>query len=227
MNVSMEQYLRVFVNHQQDDWVKWLLLAEFAANNGTSETTKCTPLLAVQGVDPRMSFVGGPTKDQDQQRVSADQVQATMQQIHEHLRVEMRLSQAVQEAGANRGRVPATNIQEGSQVWLDARLVPTTRHTRKLDWKRLGPFTVVRRISPHQQNVNRSGSNTQSSQTLRATSPVLLGTSRCSQTPLELSKVLSDSARAFSGAPESTCGYGGAFRMLRDLTYRILKFWSF
>jgi len=66
----------------------------------------------------------------------------------------------------------------------------------------------------------------QSSQTLRATSPVLLSTSRCSQTPLELSKVLSDSARAFSGALESTWSYGGAFRMLWDLTYRIVKFWS-
>jgi len=79
----------------------------------------------------------------------------------------------------------------------------------------------------HQQNVNRSGSHTQSSQKLRATSPVLLSTSRCSQTPLELSKVLSDSPRAVSGASESTCSYGGAFRMLRDLTYRIVKFWSF
>jgi hypothetical protein len=26
--------------------------------------------------------------------------------------------------------------------------------------------------------------------------------------------------RAFSGAPESTCSYGGGFRMLRYLTYR-------
>jgi len=43
---------------------------------------------------------------------------------------------------------------------------------------------------------------------------VLLSFSRRSQTHLELSKVLSDSARAFSGAPESTCSYGGAFRML-------------
>jgi len=66
----------------------------------------------------------------------------------------------------------------------------------------------------HQQNVIRSGSDTQSSQTLRAKSPVLLSTSRRSQTPLELSKVLSDSARAFPGAAESTCSYGGAFRML-------------
>jgi len=77
-----------------------------------------------------------------------------------------------------------------------------------------------------QRNVNRSGSNTQSSQTLWATSPVLPSTSRCSQTPLELSKVLSDSARVFSGAPECTWSYGGAFRMLRDLTYRIVTFWG-
>ena len=40
MNASMEQYLRVFVSHQQDDWVQWLPLAEFAANNGISETTE-------------------------------------------------------------------------------------------------------------------------------------------------------------------------------------------
>ena len=51
----------------------------------------------------------------------------------------------------------------------------------------------------HQHNVIRSGSHTQSSQTLRATSPALLSTSRRSQTPLELSQVLSDSARAISG----------------------------
>jgi len=36
----------------------------------------------------------------------------------------------------------------------------------------------------------------------------------------------SDSARAFSDAPESTCSYGGVFRTLRELTIRIVKFWS-
>jgi hypothetical protein len=66
MNPGMEQYLRVFVNNQQDDWVQWLPLAEFAANNGISESTKCTPFFAVQGVDPRMSFVGEPTQEPDQ-----------------------------------------------------------------------------------------------------------------------------------------------------------------
>jgi hypothetical protein len=83
-----------------------------------------------------------------------------------------------------------------------------------------------RQQEEHQQNVNRSGSHTQTSQTLPQTSPVLPSNSRFAKAPLELSKVLSDSARAFSGAPESTCSYGGAFRMPRDVTYRIVKFWS-
>jgi hypothetical protein len=65
-----------------------------------------------------------------------------------------------------------------------------------------------------------------SSQTLQATSPVLPISSTWYQTPLELSKVLSDCARAFSDAPESTCSYWGAFRMIQDLTYRIVKLWS-
>ena len=78
----------------------------------------------------------------------------------------------------------------------------------------------------HQQNVNQSGSHMQTSQTFLQTSPVLPSNYICSQASLELSKVLSDSARAFSGAPESTCSYGGVFRMPWDVTYTIVKYWS-
>jgi len=93
-----------------------------------------------------MSFAGESTKDQDRWLVSADQVQATMQQIHEHPWVEMRRSQAVKKAAANCVQIPALNIQEGSQVQLDAEHIWITRPTRKRDWKRLGPFKVTHRI---------------------------------------------------------------------------------
>jgi len=63
----------------------------------------------------------------------------------------------------------------------------------------------------HQQNVNLSGSSMQPSQTLRLTSQVFPITFRCSQTLLELSNVLSDSARALADAPESTGSNGGTF----------------
>jgi len=49
---------------------------------------------------------------------------------------------------------------------------------------------------------------------------------RCSQPPLELWNVLPDSARAFAGASEGTCSNGGAFRIQRDMTIRIVRFSS-
>ena len=42
LNAVIEQYLRAHVNYLQDNWAKWLHLAEFAANNHASETV---PLL--------------------------------------------------------------------------------------------------------------------------------------------------------------------------------------
>jgi len=111
--------------------------------------------------------------------------------------------------------------------------VPLPRQPRAVSQLASSALHLVTQQSPsslklmarHQQNVNRSGSQMQISQTLWYPSPVFPSTSRCSQAPLELGAVLWDSARAFSGAHESTCSYGGAFRMLRDLTIRIVKFW--
>jgi len=113
-----------------------------------------------------------------------------------------------------------------SQVSWHERGSETPRFvTNKMDI--IGLHTAECLCNLYQQNVIRSENNTQSSQTLRMTSPVLLSTSRYSQTPLEVSKVLSDSTRVFSGAPASTWSNGGAFRMLWDLTYRIVKFWNY
>jgi hypothetical protein len=44
--------------------------------------------------------------------------------------------------------------------------------------------------------------------------------------PVELSSVRSESTGAFLGASEITCSYWGAFRMLQNVTCRIVKFWS-
>ena len=68
-----------------------------------------------------MSSSAASTKEQDHWRLVTDQVQAIMQQIHEHLPVEMRRSEVIQEEAANRGQIPAPNMQEGIQVWIDTR----------------------------------------------------------------------------------------------------------
>jgi hypothetical protein len=65
MNACMEKYLRIFTDHHQDDWVQWLPLAEFAANNVTSEATKCSIFFAVTRVDPWMTFGEGDEEPGD------------------------------------------------------------------------------------------------------------------------------------------------------------------
>ena len=54
INAKLEQYLRLFVDWAQDDWVDWLPLAEFAGNNTTSETTRVSPFFANYGFHLRI-----------------------------------------------------------------------------------------------------------------------------------------------------------------------------
>ena len=49
MNQTLEQYLRVYCNYQQDNWSELLPLAEFAYNNTLSATTGITPFFANKG----------------------------------------------------------------------------------------------------------------------------------------------------------------------------------
>ena len=45
LNSILEKYLEAYVNFLQNDWVSWLLSAEFVINNYVSEIIQCTPFL--------------------------------------------------------------------------------------------------------------------------------------------------------------------------------------
>ena len=52
----MEAYFRAFINWEQDDWVRLLLMAEFAYNNTKNANIGHTPFELNCGYHPRMSF---------------------------------------------------------------------------------------------------------------------------------------------------------------------------
>ena len=56
INQELEQYLRMFIDHQQEQWPDWLGMAEFAYNNKTHSSTKVLPFKANYGQDPRMGL---------------------------------------------------------------------------------------------------------------------------------------------------------------------------
>jgi len=55
-NQQLEQYLQMFIDHQQEQWPDWLGIAEFAYNNKMNTSTKVSPFRANSGRDPRMGF---------------------------------------------------------------------------------------------------------------------------------------------------------------------------
>jgi len=50
MNQELEQYLRIFMDYHQTNWLEWLAIAEFSYNN------KILPFYANYGLNPQMGF---------------------------------------------------------------------------------------------------------------------------------------------------------------------------
>jgi len=58
INQELEQYLRVFIDHRQEQWPDWLGTVEFAYNNKIHVATKNSLFKVNYGQDPRMGFKG-------------------------------------------------------------------------------------------------------------------------------------------------------------------------
>ena len=147
-NAVMEQYLRSYISYQQDDWVKWLPMAEFAANNQVSATTQATPFFSNYGFHPKFT-VSIKTHKKSLPNLDAKNFALKMKDLHNHLKANIRSAQDQQEQAVNTKRKPAPRYFVGDLVFLSAKNIRTTRNSRKLDWKKLGPFPIKNIISPY------------------------------------------------------------------------------
>ena len=68
---------------------------------------------------------------------------AEMTQLHESLRNEMVAAQLRQKEYYDLHRKPNPNRQSGDMVWLLPRNIKTTRPSKKLDYKKIGPFKIL------------------------------------------------------------------------------------
>jgi hypothetical protein len=72
-----------------------------------------------------------------------------MKELVEHLTVQIRVAQDRYETATNKSGIPAPDFQVGDIVFLSAKDLCTTRSSRKLDWKKMGPFPIKRIVSPY------------------------------------------------------------------------------
>ena len=55
-NQNLKRYLRTYCNYMQNDWIKWLFIAEFANNNNVLTFIDVSFFYANKEFNPRMSF---------------------------------------------------------------------------------------------------------------------------------------------------------------------------
>lgn len=88
----MERYLLSYVSYQQEDLASFLCMAEFATDDHVPETTGASPFVANQGFHPRMNFLT-PAPPAREESATAIDFTASLQQIQDHLRGEIRYTQ--------------------------------------------------------------------------------------------------------------------------------------
>jgi len=105
MNQELEQYLRLFVEHRQKDWLEWLASAEFTVNNKAHTTTKMSPFMANYGRELRM---GGDIRKKGKVE-SATEFVERMKKVHEEAGAALKKTQEEMKRYADRSRKKTKN----------------------------------------------------------------------------------------------------------------------
>ena len=144
MNQELEQYLRLFVEHRQKDWLEWLASAEFAVNNKTHTATKVSPFMANYRRELRM---GGDIRRKGKVESATEFVQR-MKKVHEEAEAALRKTQEEMKRYADRGRKETEVWKKGDRVLLSTKdLVFKERPTKKLTERYMGPYVIEEVVS--------------------------------------------------------------------------------
>ena len=143
-NQTLEQYLRMYCNYQQDNWSELLPLAEFAYNNAPSDTTGVSPFFANKGFHP--NFTIHPEHSLASAR--AHELAVNLEALHEHLKDNIREAQRRYQRPADDRRTPPPEFEIGDKVYVKAKFFNTTRPSKKLAEKMLGPYEIIARAGP-------------------------------------------------------------------------------
>ena len=140
-NQKLEQYLRMYVNHRQNNWSEWLAMAEFAFNNKMHTATKTSPFQVNYERKLRMSFdIRKKGKNK-----KAEEFAREIKERHEEARAALVRSQEEMKKQVDRNKKEADEYRVGDRVLIstkDFSMELMKRATKKLTEKFIGPYVV-------------------------------------------------------------------------------------
>jgi len=146
INQELEQYLRMYVNHRQNNWAEWLATAEFTFNNKIHMATKSSPFQVNYGREPRMSF----NIRKKEKNEKAEEFAREMKKRHEEARVALVRLQEEMKRQADRSRKEVEEYRIDDKVLIstkDFSMELMKRAMKKLMEKFIGPYVVKKIVS--------------------------------------------------------------------------------
>jgi len=146
VNQELEQYLRMIIDHRQEQWPEWLGVAEFVYNNKAHSSTRMTPFKANYRQDPRMGFEGRKKG----KYAGAEKFIKKMKEIQEEAKATLGKAQANMKKYADRKRSDVEEYKVGDLVMLstkDLKYQMIRRRTEKLMERFVGPYKVKEIVS--------------------------------------------------------------------------------
>jgi len=129
MNQELEQYLRMFMDYCQMNWLEWLAIAKFSYNNKIQKSIKISPFYANYGFNPRMGFK--PWRDVKVQAV--DKFVDELKNIQEEAGAALHKACDDMKHFADWTRVHALEYKEGDQVWLSTKNLNINQPLKKIN----------------------------------------------------------------------------------------------
>ena len=145
MNQTLEQYLCIYYNYQQDNWSELLPLVEFLYNNASNATTGVSPFFTNKGYHPNISV--HPEWDLTSKR--AWEYSIDLDSLQQFLHEEMTAVQLWYQGPADARWTLALDFKISDQAFIKAKYFCTTRPLKKLTERNLEPFTIITQPGTH------------------------------------------------------------------------------
>jgi len=146
VNQELEQYLRMFIDHRQEQWPNWLGTAEFAYNNKVYSNTKTSPFRANYRQDPRMGF----EMKRKGKYEGAEKFITKIKEIQEEAKAALGKAQEEMKKYTDRKRAEVNEYKVGDLVMLstkDLKYQMVGRRTEKLMERFVDSYRIKKIVS--------------------------------------------------------------------------------
>jgi hypothetical protein len=143
MNQVIEQYLRCYLNYQQDNWTELLPLAQYAYNSSSNSVIGYSPFFANYGYEPEIRKTITSESWSQKAQVTAE----NLQKLHKQLSNDIDFICQRTQKYYNKRRKDAPRLKEGDSVYILRKNIKTKRPSDKLDHTKIGPFRISQKLS--------------------------------------------------------------------------------